>query len=87
MGCKMSRDVADHAIMTFCVIDSNVPLKFSTLHSNLSDFLAVVAKDGTGPNAIGRVVSCLLTVIAKTRMGHKSGSVKLSDVLRHYSGG
>ena len=83
----MSRDVADCAIMIFRVIDSNVSSKFSTLHSNVSDFLAVVAKDGTGPNAIGRIVSCSLTVIAKTRMGHRSGSVKSSDVLRYYSGG
>ena len=83
----MSRDVADCAIMTFHVIDSNVSSKFSTLHSNMSDFLAVVAKDGTGPNAIGRIVSHSLTVIAKTRMGHRLGSVKSGDVLRHYSGG
>ena len=86
MGCKMSRDVADCAVITFHVIDLNVSLKFSTLHLNMSDFLAVV-KDGTGPNAIGRIVSCLLTAIAKIRMGHGSGSVKLSDVLRHYRGG
>ena len=83
----MSRDVADRAVMTFCVIDSNVSSKFSTLHSNVSDFLAVVAKDGTGPNAIDRIMSHLLTVIAKTRMGHGSGLVKSSDVLRYYSGG
>ena len=68
------------------VIDSNISSKLSTLHLNVSDFLAVVAKDGTGPNAIGRIVSHSLTVFAKIRMGHRSGSVKSSDVLRHYSG-
>ena len=82
----MSRDVADCAKMTFRVIDLNISLKFSTLHSNVFDFLAVVAKDGTGPNAIDRIMSRLLTVIAKTRMGHGSGSVKLSDVLRQVGG-
>ena len=82
----MSRDVADCAIMIFCVINLNISSKFSTLHLNVSDFLAVVAKDGTGPNAIGHIVSHSLTVIAETRMGHGSGSVKLGDVLRHHSG-
>ena len=86
-GCKMSIDVADSAIMIFRIINSNVSSKLSTFHSNVSDFLAVVAKDGTGPNAIGRIVSCLLTMIAKTRVGHRLGSVKLSNVLRHYGGG
>ena len=83
----MSRDVADSAIVIFRIVDSNVSSKFSTFHSNVSDFLAVVAKDGTGPNAIGHIVSCSLTVIAKTRVGHRLGSVKPSDVLRYYSGG
>ena len=86
-GCKMSRDVADCAKMTFRAIDLNISLKFSTLHSNVSDFFAVVTNDGTSPNAIGLIVSRLLTVIAKTRMGHGSGLVKSSDVLRHHSGG
>ena len=54
----MSRDVADGAIVIFCVVDLNVSSKLSTFHSNVSNFLAVVAKDGTGPNAIGRIVSC-----------------------------
>ena len=82
----MTRDVADCAIMIFCVINSNISSKFSALHLNMSDFLAVVAKDGTGPNATGCIVSRSLTVIEKTRMGHGLGLVKLSDVLRHYSG-
>ena len=86
-GCKMSRDVTDSAIMIFRVVDSNISSKFSTFHSNVSDFLAVVAKDGTGPNAIGCIMSRSLTVTAKARVGHGSGSVKSSDVLRHYSGG
>ena len=83
----MSRDVADGAKMIFCVVDLNVSSKLSTFHLNMSDFFAVVAKDGTSPNAIGRIMSRSLTVIAKTRMGHRSGSVKSSDVLRYYSGG
>ena len=84
----MSRDVADCAIMIFRVINSNIFSKFPTLHSNMSNFLAVVTKDidGTGPNAIGHIVSRSLTVIEKTRMGHGSGSVKLSDVLRRVGG-
>ena len=86
-GCKVSRDVADGAVMIFRVVDSNISSKFSTFHSNVSDFLAVVAKDGTGPNAIGCIVSRSLTVTAKARVGHGSGYVKSSDVLRHYSGG
>ena len=67
-GCKVSRDVADGAVMIFRVVDSNVSSKFFAFHSNVSDFLAVVAKDGTGPNAIGCIVSCSLTVIAKARV-------------------
>ena len=68
-GCKMSRDIADSAIVIFRIVDSNVSSKFSTFHSNVSDFLAVVAKDGTGPNAIGRIVSRLLTDIRPVLTG------------------
>ena len=82
----MSRGIADGAVMIFHVVDSNVSSKFFAFHSNVSDFFAVVAKDGTSPNATGCIVSRSLTVIAKARVGHGSGSVKSSDVLRHYSG-
>ena len=83
----MSRDVADGAVMIFHVVDSNVSSKFFAFHLNVSDFPAVVAQDGTGPNAIGGVVSRSLTVMAKARVRHGLGLVKLSDVLRYYRGG
>ena len=52
----------------------------------MSDLFAVVAKDGAGPNAVGHVMSCSLTVIAETGMRHGLGSMKSSDVLRNDSG-
>ena len=83
---EMSRDIADCAVMIFRVINSNISSKFSTVHSNMSDFFAVVTKDGTGPNAIGHVMSRSLTVIAETRVRHGLGSVKSGDVLRNNGG-
>ena len=85
-SCEMSRDIADCAVMIFRVINSNISSKFSTVHSNMSDFFAVVTKDGTGPNAIGHVMSRSLTVIAETRVRHGSGSVKSGEVLRNNGG-
>ena len=78
----MSGGVADGAVMIFRVVDSNVSSKFFAFHSNVSDFPAVVAQDGTNPNAIGGVVS-RLTVMAKARVRHGSGLVKTSNVLRY----
>ena len=83
----MSRGVADGAVMIFRVVDSNVSSKFFAFHTNVSYFPAIVAQDGTGPNAIGGVVSRSLTVMAKVRVRHGSGSVETSDVLRYYRGG
>ena len=87
MGCKVSRDVADGAVMVFRVVDANVSSKFFAFHSNMSDFPAVVAQDGIGPNAIGGVVSRSLTVMAKARVRHGSSPVKTSNVLRYHRGG
>ena len=83
----MSRGVADGAVMIFRVVDSNISSKFFAFHSNMFDLPAVVAQDGTNPNAIGGVVSRSLTVMAKARVRHGSGLVKTSNVLRYYRGG
>ena len=87
MGCKVSRDVADGAVMVFRVVDANVSSKFFAFHSNMSDFPAVVVQDETGPNAIGGVMSRSLTVMAKARVRHGLALVKSSNVLRYYRGG
>ena len=57
-GWKVSRGVADGAVMIFRVVDSNVSLKFFAFHSNVSDFPAVVAHCRMGPVQMQLVVSC-----------------------------
>ena len=66
----MTQFVADDAELIFGVVEANVPSQHVALVSGVSNFLAIGAKEGSGPDATGRGVACSLTMATVIGVRH-----------------